>query len=100
IFAGAFLLKILATSITLETGGSGGIVTPIFFVGSTSGAAVAPVFGIALDGARSGGTRGHAGGSGAHADCRRGDGDGTAACSRGCLRRPCGSHGVLDGRTP
>src|SRR5262249_32276895 len=33
VFAGAFLLKILATSITLETGGSGGIVTPIFFVG-------------------------------------------------------------------
>ena len=42
IFAGAFLLKILATSITLETGGSGGIVTPIFFVGATSGAALAP----------------------------------------------------------
>ena len=39
VFAGAFLLKILATSITLETGGSGGIVTPIFFVGATSGAA-------------------------------------------------------------
>jgi H+/Cl- antiporter ClcA len=43
--AGAFLLKILATSITLETGGSGGIVTPIFFVGATSGAALAPFFG-------------------------------------------------------
>jgi H+/Cl- antiporter ClcA len=46
IFAGAFLLKILATSITLETGGSGGIVTPIFFVGATSGAALAPMFGV------------------------------------------------------
>jgi H+/Cl- antiporter ClcA len=46
IFAGAFLLKILATSITLETGGSGGIVTPIFFVGATSGAALARVFGM------------------------------------------------------
>src|SRR3954469_7397380 len=44
VFAGAFLLKILATSITLETGGSGGIVTPIFFVGVTSGAALAPLF--------------------------------------------------------
>ena len=43
---GAFLLKILATSITLEAGGSGGIVTPIFFVGATSGAALAPVFGV------------------------------------------------------
>ena len=45
-FAGAFLLKILATSITLETGGSGGIVTPIFFVGATSGAALASLFGM------------------------------------------------------
>jgi H+/Cl- antiporter ClcA len=44
IFAGAFLLKILATSITLETGGSGGIVTPIFFVGATSGAALGQLF--------------------------------------------------------
>ena len=48
VFAGAFLLKILATSITLETGGSGGIVTPIFFVGATSGAALAPVFGMTV----------------------------------------------------
>jgi H+/Cl- antiporter ClcA len=46
VFAGAFLLKILATSITLETGGSGGIVTPIFFIGATSGAALAPFFGV------------------------------------------------------
>ena len=46
IVAGAFLLKILATSITLEGGGSGGIVTPIFFVGATSGAALAPLFGV------------------------------------------------------
>jgi H+/Cl- antiporter ClcA len=44
--SGAFLLKILATSITLESGGSGGIVTPIFFVGATSGAALASVFGV------------------------------------------------------
>jgi len=45
VFGGAFLIKILATSITLETGGSGGIVTPIFFVGATSGAALARLFG-------------------------------------------------------
>jgi H+/Cl- antiporter ClcA len=44
--SGAFLLKILATSITLESGGSGGIVTPIFFVGATSGAALASLFGV------------------------------------------------------
>jgi len=46
VVAPAFLLKILATSITLESGGSGGIVTPIFFVGATSGAALAELFGI------------------------------------------------------
>jgi H+/Cl- antiporter ClcA len=47
VIAGAFLLKIAATAITLETGGSGGIVTPIFFIGATCGAAVAPLFGVA-----------------------------------------------------
>jgi H+/Cl- antiporter ClcA len=35
--AGAFLLKILFTAITLGFGGSGGIITPIFFVGATAG---------------------------------------------------------------
>lgn len=33
----AFLLKSVFTSVTLNFGGSGGIVTPIFFVGSTAG---------------------------------------------------------------
>lgn len=33
----AFILKSFTTSITLNFGGSGGIVTPIFFVGSTAG---------------------------------------------------------------
>ena len=33
----AFLLKCLFTTITLNFGGSGGIVTPIFFVGATAG---------------------------------------------------------------
>jgi len=37
VFLGAFLLKIVFTSITLGFGGSGGIVTPIFFVGATAG---------------------------------------------------------------
>jgi H+/Cl- antiporter ClcA len=46
IVLGAFAVKILATSITLETGGSGGIVTPIFFVGATSGVTLARVFGM------------------------------------------------------
>ena len=40
----AFLLKIISTSVTLETGGSGGIVTPLFFIGSTAGAAFAQIF--------------------------------------------------------
>lgn len=40
----AFLWKIVATAVTLETGGSGGIVTPLFFIGSTCGAALARVF--------------------------------------------------------
>ena len=34
VFGGAFLIKILAASITLETGGSRGIVTRSFFVGA------------------------------------------------------------------
>ena len=33
----SFLIKMLFTSITLGVGGSGGIVTPIFFIGATSG---------------------------------------------------------------
>ncbi len=37
----AFLWKIVATAVTLESGGSGGIVTPLFFIGATSGAALA-----------------------------------------------------------
>ena len=39
-------LKIAFTSITLNGGGSGGIVTPIFFIGSTTGALVAPMFNV------------------------------------------------------
>ncbi len=42
----AFIYKIVVTTITLETGGSGGIVTPIFFIGATSGAMLAPIFGL------------------------------------------------------
>ena len=42
----AFIVKIVATSVTLESGGSGGIVTPIFFIGATSGAALAHLFGL------------------------------------------------------
>ena len=77
-----FLLKILATSITLETGGSGGIVTPIFFVGATSGAALAPLSACRR---RAGGSgpRGDARRRGEHADRRRRDGDGTATGPEG-----------------
>lgn len=41
---GAFILKMLFTAITLSFGGSGGIITPIFFIGATAGNA----FGSAL----------------------------------------------------
>src|SRR5262249_6440111 len=40
----AFVWKIVASSVTLETGGSGGIVTVLFFIGATSGAALARIF--------------------------------------------------------
>lgn len=39
-------LKILFTSITLHGGGSGGIVMPILFVGSTAGAILGPVLNV------------------------------------------------------
>ncbi len=41
----AFMLKSLFTSITLSFGGSGGIVTPIFFVGATSGSVFGSITG-------------------------------------------------------
>jgi H+/Cl- antiporter ClcA len=43
---GAFLLKILFTAITLNFGGNGGIITPIFFIGATAGCAFANIFGF------------------------------------------------------
>jgi H+/Cl- antiporter ClcA len=46
LFALGFLFKIVATTVTLETGGSGGIVTPLFFIGATSGAALATATGL------------------------------------------------------
>ncbi|MDD2714597.1 MAG: chloride channel protein [Candidatus Wallbacteria bacterium] len=42
----AFFLKALFTSLTLNFGGSGGIVTPIFFIGSTSGNLFAQIFNL------------------------------------------------------
>lgn len=42
----AFIIKIIATAITLSFGGSGGVITPIFFVGSTAGIAFANVFNL------------------------------------------------------
>ncbi|MDD5236171.1 MAG: chloride channel protein [Candidatus Omnitrophica bacterium] len=42
----AFILKIIFTSITLNFGGSGGIVTPIFFIGATSGTLFAYLLGL------------------------------------------------------
>ncbi len=42
----AFLIKIVVTSVTLETGGSGGILTPICFIGASSGAALGTLLGV------------------------------------------------------
>ncbi len=42
----AFLLKMFFTSATLNFGGSGGIVTPIFFIGATSGSLFARMLGL------------------------------------------------------
>jgi H+/Cl- antiporter ClcA len=42
----AFLVKIVFTNITLGFGGSGGIITPIFFIGSTARSLFAQVFGL------------------------------------------------------
>jgi len=44
--SGAFILKMLFTSITLSFGGSGGIITPIFFVGATAGNTFGSMFGL------------------------------------------------------
>ena len=41
---GAFFWKSIATSITLGCGGSGGVVTPIFFIGTTAGNLFAHLF--------------------------------------------------------
>ncbi|MGD8239303.1 MAG: chloride channel protein, partial [Armatimonadota bacterium] len=46
IFALAFLIKILATLVTLETGGSGGIITPMFFIGATAGNVTGRLLGV------------------------------------------------------
>jgi len=42
----AFVVKTFATSITLNFGGSGGIVTPVFFIGATAGSWFAHVFNL------------------------------------------------------
>ncbi len=42
----AFLLKIIFTSLTLNFGGNGGELTPIFFIGATAGSALSKNFRI------------------------------------------------------
>lgn len=42
----AFICKMIFTAVTLSCGGSGGVVTPIFFIGVTGGAAFAHFFGL------------------------------------------------------
>jgi H+/Cl- antiporter ClcA len=40
----AFVWKVLFTSLTLSMGGSGGILTPVFFIGTTAGSTFAHIF--------------------------------------------------------
>lgn len=42
----AFLAKIIFTCITLTFGGSGGMVTPVFFIGATLGSLLAAILGV------------------------------------------------------
>lgn len=42
----AFIMKTVFTSVTLNMGGNGGIVTPIFFVGATAGSFIGTVLGV------------------------------------------------------
>ena len=44
----AFIAKVIFTSVTLSFGGSGGIVTPIFFIGATSGSLFAQILKLDL----------------------------------------------------
>ncbi|RXJ97853.1 voltage-gated chloride channel [Arcobacter sp. CECT 8986] len=41
----AFIMKTIFTSITLSAGGSGGVITPIFYIGATSGHFLGTIFG-------------------------------------------------------
>lgn len=45
-FAGAFAIKLLFTVITLCSGFKGGEIFPVFFIGSSFGSAIAPLFGF------------------------------------------------------
>jgi H+/Cl- antiporter ClcA len=40
----AFFIKLLVTAITVNFGGSGGLITPVFFIGATSGVLFAVIF--------------------------------------------------------
>jgi len=42
----AFIVKIVFTTVTLDFGGSGGIITPIFFIGSSAGCLFSQIFGL------------------------------------------------------
>ncbi|AXX93313.1 voltage-gated chloride channel [Malaciobacter molluscorum LMG 25693] len=41
----SFIMKTIFTSITLSSGGSGGVITPIFYIGATSGHFLGTIFG-------------------------------------------------------
>ncbi len=49
VFLAAFLLKILFTAITFGAGGTGGMISPLFFIGATAGYFFATLFGLKTD---------------------------------------------------
>ena len=84
----AFLWKIIAAAVTLETGGSGGIVTVLFFVGATSGAALARVTHLPTGVFAAFGLVAVVAAGSEHADRGGRDGNGAAADRTRGLRRP------------
>ena len=96
----AFLWKIVATTVTLGTGGSGGIVTPLFFIGATSGAALARLLHLPTGALRGLRLRGRRRGRREHADRGGRHGHRAPAAGRRRLRGAHRGDGVSPRRAP
>ena len=96
----AFVLKIVFTAISLAVGGSGGIITSVFFIGAPAGSVVGGVLGSDRGLFA---TLGHdlaARGRGQRTDRRRGDGDRAVRPFDRSLRRAHRHRQLPDGRSP